>query len=92
MRGLQAALTRKPYEGCLDERLGRMETFRAYTAGGAWAAHREHLTGVLRPGLAADLVMIAVDIDAVAADSLGQTPIALTICGGQITFDRQSLA
>jgi predicted amidohydrolase YtcJ len=39
MRGIQAALTRVPYPGCQDERVGLMEVLRAYTAGGAWAAH-----------------------------------------------------
>ena len=73
MRGLQAALTRVPYEGCGDERLGLMESLHAYTAGGAWAAHLEGLTGRLVPGLAADLVL------------LGGVGIALTISGGQIT-------
>ena len=57
MRGLQAALTRKPYEGCEDERLGRLDTLAAYTAGGAWAAHRDEVTGRIAPGLAADAVV-----------------------------------
>ena len=50
MRGIQAALTRVPYEGAQDERVGLMEVLRAYTAGGAWAAHLEGLTGTLRAG------------------------------------------
>jgi predicted amidohydrolase YtcJ len=38
LRGIQAALTRAPYDGAADERVGLMETLHAYTAGGAWAA------------------------------------------------------
>lgn len=85
MRGLQAALTRARYDGALDERLSLMDTLRAYTAGGAWAAHREHVTGTLRTGLAADLVMLGGDIVGTEATALGQMPVALTICGGRIT-------
>ncbi len=82
LRGMQAALTRAPFDGAQDERLTRMQTLRAYTAGGAWAAHMEGLTGTLRVGLAADLVLIDGDIEAIAADDLGKMGIALTDCRG----------
>ena len=86
MRGLKAALTRGSFEGCGDERLGLMETLRAYTAGGAWAAHRDHVTGMLRPGLAADLVVLGCDVEATPAEELDRHPVALTVCGGRITY------
>jgi predicted amidohydrolase YtcJ len=92
MRGIQSALTRRPYEGCQDERVGLMEVLRAYTAGGAWAAHMESLTGTLREGLAADLVLIDGDIEAIPADQLGRTGIALTIAGGRVTHDPAAMA
>jgi predicted amidohydrolase YtcJ len=85
MRGLQAAMTRVPYEGCVDERLDLMASLHAYTAGGAWAAHMEGVTGRLMVGLAADLVLIDGDIESLDPMALGQTAIALTIAGGQIT-------
>lgn len=87
MRGIQAALTRVPYEGSQDERLDLMAVLRAYTAGGAWAAHRESLTGTLRKGMAADLVLIDGDIETIPADQLGATGIALTIVAGRVTHD-----
>ncbi|MGP3698424.1 amidohydrolase [Rhodobacter sp. NSM] len=85
MRGLQAALTRRPYEGCADERLGLMESLRAYTAGGAWANHRERLTGTIRPGLAADLVLLEASVTETAPHELGKVGIRRTICGGGTT-------
>ncbi len=85
MRGLQAALSRAPFDGCGDERLGLMASLHAYTAGGAWAAHMESVTGRLVEGLAADLVLIDGDIESIAAADLGKTGISLTIAGGQIT-------
>ena len=87
MRGIQAALTRVPYDGCQDERVGLMQVLRAYTADGARAAHMEGLTGVLRAGMAGDLVLIDGDIEAIQPDRLGETGIALTIAGGRVTHD-----
>jgi len=85
MRGIQAALTRVPYDGCQDERVGLMAVLHAYTAGGARAAHMEGLTGMLRPGLAGDLVVIDGDIETIPAGRIGATGIALTVAGGRIT-------
>ena len=92
MRGLQAALTRAPFEGCQDERVGLMEALYAYTAGGAWAAHMERLTGTLRPGLAADLVLIDGDIESIPPGGIGATGIALTVAGGRITHQMPGFA
>ena len=87
LRNIQAALTREPYEGATDQRVGLMETLAAYTAGGAWAAHREHVTGRLVPGLAGDLVLLGGDIEATPPDAVGAMGIALTVCGGRITHE-----
>lgn len=92
MRGIQAALTRVPYDGATDERLSLMETLHAYTAGGAWAGHLDDLTGTLRVGMAADLVLIDGDIESLAADKIGQTDIALTVAGGKITHQGAGFA
>ena len=92
MRGIQAALTRVPYVGAGDERLGLTEVLRAYTAGGAWAAHLERETGTLRPGLAADLVLIDGDVEAIAPTDLGGTGISLTVFGGRITHEGPGFA
>ena len=85
LMGLQAALTRVPYAGAADERLGLMDSLHADTAGGAIAAHREALTGRLVPGLSADLVLLGGDIEAVAAQDIGAMGIAKTVAGGRVT-------
>jgi predicted amidohydrolase YtcJ len=88
LRGLQAALTRQPFSiDCTDQRLGMMQSLHAYTAGGAWAAHREGVTGMVRSGLAGDLVMLSGDIEATAFDQIGSMGIAMTVCGGTITHE-----
>lgn len=85
LRGLQAALTRPVYPGGVNEGIGLMDSLYAYTAGGAFAAHTDHITGRIMPGLAGDLVLLDGDIEAMAAGDIGQMGIALTICGGSIT-------
>ncbi len=91
LRGVQAVLSRVAYDGGADERLGLMDCLRAYTAGGAWAAHLDHLTGCLSPGLAADLVLLGQDIEFVADARIGSLGIALTVCGGRITHEDEGL-
>jgi predicted amidohydrolase YtcJ len=92
LRNIGAALTRVPFDGCADERLGLMPTLRAYTAGGAWAAHREGVTGTLRPGLAGDLVLLSGDITATAPDQVAAMAVDLTVAGGRITWDAPARA
>lgn len=93
LRGLQASQTRAPYgPDCADERLGLMESLRAYTAGGAWAAHLEGVTGCLRVGLAGDLVLLGGDIEAVEAEGISGLGIALTVCAGEITHQAHDFA
>lgn len=86
LRGIKAALTRPTYPGATDQRLNLHDTLHAYTAGGAWAAHLEHLTGTLRRGLAADITILSSDIEATAAADIDQLHISRTFCSGQTTF------
>ena len=86
LRGIKAALTRPRYPGGSNQSLNLHETLQAYTAGGAWAAHLDHLTGTLRPGLAADIVVLSGDIEATDPAQIDQMHIARTICGGQTTY------
>ncbi len=93
LRGLQASQTRKPYgPDCADERLELMDSLRAYTAGGAWAAHLEGVIGCLREGLAGDLVLLGGDIEAAEAEGIADLGIALTVCGGDVTFQAADFA
>ena len=86
LRGIKAALTRPTYAGGTPQSLGLHATLHAYTAGGAWAAHMDHLTGTLRPGLAADIVVLSGNIETTAPAHIDQMHIARTICGGQTTW------
>lgn len=92
LRGLQAALTRPAYVGGVTESTGLIDSLYAYTAGGAYAAHTDHITGRIVPGLAGDLVLLDGDIEAAALGDIGQMGIALTICGGEITYQAAGFA
>lgn len=86
LRGIKAALIRSVYPGAANQSLSLHATLCAYTAGGAWAAHLDHLTGTLRPGLAADIVVLSGDIEATDPARIDQMRIARTICAGRTTY------
>ncbi len=89
LRGIKAALTRPVLTGGNDQRVSLDFAMRAYAAGGAWAAHRDQLTGLIRPGMAGDLVMLSEDIQSVAPDAIDQLQVAQTICGGRVTYQSE---
>lgn len=89
LRGIGAAVTRGLWAaGLPDESIGLMPTLAAYTRGGAWAAHAEGWTGMLRAGHMADLVVLDGDIEAAAPARIGKMAVVLTLCGGCITYER----
>ncbi len=52
----------------------------------AWAARLEHATGILRPGLAADLVVLDRDVLSGGPDTLLETNVRLTMKDGEIVY------
>ena len=52
----------------------------------AWAARLEHCTGVLRPGLFADLTVLDTDPLAKGPEALLEASVRLTLLGGQATY------
>ena len=71
---------------------GTITSIAAGAAGGAWAAHLEDITGTVRPGLMADLVLVDGDIESIPPLGIGATGIALTVCGGRITHQAPGFA
>ena len=87
LRGISAALTREVWaDGVPDQRLSLMQTLAAYTLGGAYGEHAEDRKGMLRVGYLADLVLLSGDIEAVSAVGIAGLDVALTICGGRVTY------
>ncbi len=89
LRAIKAALTRMAWAPDLpDERVDLVAILAAYTRGAAWASHAETRVGMLRVGHQADIVVLGGDIEAVPPDQIDRLGIAMTICGGRITYER----
>ena len=63
---------------------------RAYTANGAWLMHQEDETGVIKPGMAADLVVLEKDLFSIAAEEIGEVAVTMTLFEGAIVYRRPS--
>ena len=88
MRGVKAAMTRKPWDAdCPDNAFSLIEALRGYTAGGAFAGFDEGRLGTLAPGLLADIVVMDHDLESLAAEDVDQARAAVTLCGGAVTFE-----
>lgn len=91
--GIYAAVTRRTLDGknpggwFPDERITLEQALRAYTAGVAYAGLVDGRTGVLRPGMLADITVLDRDLFATPPDSLNAVRVATTIVGGRVVFD-----
>lgn len=56
------------------------------TSASAWAAHLEEVTGTIRPGLAADIVVLDRDFFADGPASLLKTDVRLTMMNGEVVY------
>lgn len=61
------------------------EALAGYTAGAAWAAGEEGVSGRVAVGMRADLTGFAADPVALRADELPALPVMLTVSGGEVT-------
>ena len=88
MRGVKAAITRKAWvDGHPSHASTLMEALHGYSAGGAYAGHDEHRLGRLAPGMLADVVVMDHDLEALPVDDLDKPRAALTLCGGEVTWE-----
>lgn len=88
LAGIQAAVTRIPWEPHLpDQRVTLQEALAGYTIEGAYAEHAEDRKGMIRKGYLADFVLLSGDIEAVALENINDLNVAMTICGGQVTYE-----
>ena len=91
---IQIAVTRVPFDEpdaevfLPDERLDLADCLEAATAGSAFVNHIDHLTGAIRPGMSADLVVV--DRDPFGGDplELGGIEAGMTLVAGEPVFDR----
>ena len=92
MRGLQCAVTRQPLDGALppyrpEEALSVEEALQIYTAGGAYASFEEDFKGQIKPGMAADFVILDQSPFEVPADGISSIRTVSTFLGGHKVYD-----
>lgn len=83
----QDAATHLPEGGWLPaERISMAEAIRAYTAGSAAAASREHELGILQPGMLADLAVLDRNLLDCAPEDIQKTRVLATFTGGKRVY------
>jgi predicted amidohydrolase YtcJ len=93
--GIYAAVTRRTLDGknpggwFPEEKVTLEQALRAYTAGVAYAGFMEGRTGILRPEMLADIVLLDRDLFAVPAESLTTVRVQATIAGGRVVYERR---
>jgi predicted amidohydrolase YtcJ len=74
-----------------DERLDLAQALAAFTAGSAGVNHLDATTGVIRPGMLADLAVLDRDLFAADAGPLGEARVLATLMEGVAVFEDAAL-
>lgn len=72
-----------------QERITLAEAITGYTAAGAYLAHEEFERGTIRPGYAADIVVLASNLFDVEPLAIHAVPVDLTMVGGKVVYERR---
>jgi|HubBroStandDraft_1064217.scaffolds.fasta_scaffold05355_3 predicted amidohydrolase YtcJ len=92
LRGIYACVTRELPQGSASwqpqEALSMKDCLRAYTAGAAYAEFEEKRKGTIAPGMLADLVVYAANLNQIPARELLTTKVKMTIAGGRIVYQQ----
>ena len=94
LQAIETALTRQDASGVIEGTLNANEAvsldtmLRAYTANGAWLMHQEDEVGIIKPGMAADLVVLEKDLFSIAAEEVGEVAVTMTLFDGDIVYQR----
>jgi predicted amidohydrolase YtcJ len=87
--GLYAAVTRQDRDGrppggwYPQEKLTREEALRLFTTDAAYAAHMEHATGSLEPGMWADFIVVDRDYYKIPESEIDDIKVIATYVGGK---------
>ena len=90
--GVYAAVTRATTDGkqpggfVPEEKITVAEALRAYTAANAWGTFMEQKTGVLRPGMKADIAVLDQDLTTAPPERIKDTKVLLTMVGGKVVY------
>jgi hypothetical protein len=98
LEGIYAAVTRATLDGAHpqgwvpEQKIGVEDALRAYTRQGAWAGFAEADTGMLKPGMQADLVLLDRDITAIPPEEIRSAAVLMTLVGGMVVHDASGAA
>ncbi len=87
LKGIRDAVQERTGSGAsyaLEEALTVEEALHAYTVAGAYASFDEGRKGQLRPGLLADLTVLAADPRHADPATIAEIPVTMTIVGGAV--------
>ncbi|TWT99814.1 N-substituted formamide deformylase precursor [Botrimarina colliarenosi] len=93
IEGIYGAVTRRtlddknPGGWFPEQKISVEESLRAYTVDSAYAAFAEEHRGALRPGMAADLVVVDDDLFKMAPESINTATVRYTIVDGKVAYD-----
>ncbi len=90
--GLHAVVTRKDRDGQPlggwrpEEALTRDQALSLFTEDAAYAGHGDQRFGRLRPGFAADFILVRDDFFRVPADDIWRNEVLATVVGGKLVY------
>jgi predicted amidohydrolase YtcJ len=91
-QGISSAMLRRGQFGGVAgtaERIGLRAALRTYTSTPAWQDHAEDWKGTLRPGKAADVVVLSGDVLETRPAKLTDLDVVTTIVAGKVVYDRK---
>jgi predicted amidohydrolase YtcJ len=92
LEGIYAAVTRRtlddrnPGGWVPAQKITVEDALRAYTSGGAYAAFAERESGMIAPGMLADVTVIDRDLRAIDPAEIRRAAIVQTIAGGKVIY------
>ncbi len=75
-------------EGWIDQTQSLNDALASYTRDNAWVEFSEAEKGQIKPGMAADIVVMSRDLSTLAPKDLTKANAVMTICDGAVTFER----
>ena len=94
IQGIYGAVTRATLDGknpggwVPEEKITVDEALRAYTSANAWGMYWDKVTGVLKPGYQADLVVLDKDLKAIAPEEIRGARVMATVVGGRVVYSK----
>ena len=94
IQGIYAAVTRRTLDNknpggwFPEQKITVEEALRAYTSGVSYAGFMEASTGMLKPGMLADMALLDRDLFRERPENLNRARVMRTIVGGRVVFER----